>query len=584
MGAHSTGSLSPALSAPPRRWAAIAALAAGLAYAGALRCGFVIDDLHQIVENDWVTGFRHLPEVFASGVWDFEGRASSYYRPLMYVWYMTIHALAGKTPWVFHLGNLLLHVATTALITLVTARLLDEGTPGPAPGPLVPPASFAAGLLFALHPIHSEPVIWIAGACDVGMTLCSVAAVWLWIGARDPAWGRVAGAAVCALAAALFKEPGLATVVLLPACDLLVRREPMAPRRRLLRYAALGAAPAIYLGLRIHALGGLAPTAGGDPMPAGAWIGSVVVLASRQVTMLLLPARLSFWHVFTPPASLLAREVVIAATIVAFAVAAAWAASRASRPAAFALAILAVPLLPTFHLGALNQGIENVFAERYLYLPSFGFVVLAALAYRAIATRGVRAGRAASAALAIIAALYAAGTARRVPAWRDHLALWSDAVAKAPGSAAARMHFGMALLAAGRAGEGREALRSAGAQQPDLADRELAKAAAFMGRGLHRKAVLAFHAALALVPELPEAHFGLGVAYDALGWTDEAVREYGTTIALAPGHADAHNNLGILEARRGDMSRARVHFEAAVRLRPEDPEFRANLDRARGGR
>ena len=565
---------------PASRWAALAAVAAGVVYAGALQCGFVVDDVPQIVENDWVTSFRHLPEVFGAGVWDFEGRTSSYYRPLMYVWYMAIHVLAGKAPWAFHLGNVLLHVAATALVTLVAARLLEDG----APRPRILPAPLAAGLLFALHPIHTEPVTWIAGACDVGFALFAAAAVWLWITARDGAWGRVAGAAACVLAAALFKEPGVTIVLVLAAYDLLVRREPIAPRRRALRYAALAAALVVYLALRLHALGSLAPTAGANPMDAGAWAGSVVVLASRYLGSLLLPVRLSFWHVFVPPPSLLARDVLLAAAILAVAVVAAWAAARASRPAAFALALLAIPLLPALHLGVLNQGIENAFAERYLYLPSFGFVVLAALAYRAIAARGARAERAALSAVLAVAALYAAGTALRVPTWRDHLTLWSDAVAKAPESATARMNYGFALLAAGRAAEGSQALRSAASQQPDLVNRELAKAAAYMARGLTRKAIFAFHAALAMIPDLPEAHFGLGVAYDALGWTDAAMKEYETTIALAPGNADAFNNLGILEAQRGDMDRALARFETAVRLRPDDASFRANLDKARRSR
>lgn len=565
---------------PAARWAALAAAAAALAYAGTLRCGFVIDDVHQIVENDWVASFRHVREVFTSGVWDFEGRVSSYYRPLMYVWYMAIHALAGKSPWAFHLGNVILHAAATALVTLVAARLLDGG----APGPRILPAPLAAGLLFALHPIHTEPVAWVAGACDVGFALFAVAAVWLWIDARDGAWGRVAAAAFCVLASALFKEPGVTTVALLAAYDLFARPERIAPGRTALRYAALAAAPAVYLALRLHALGSFAPTAGGNPMDAGTWARSVLVLASRYVESLAVPVGLSFWHVFVPPPSWLSGDVLLAAAVLAAAAGALWAAARASRAAAFAVALLAIPLLPAFHLGALNQGIENAFTERYLYLPSAGFVVLAALAYRAVAARGAAASRAALAGVTAVAALFAAGTVLRVPVWRDHLTLWSDASAKAPGSAAARMNYGFALLAAGRAAEGNEALRSAAAQQPELADREVVKGAAYMTRGLTRKAILAFHAALAINPELPAARFGLGVAYEALGWTDAAIKEYETTVALAPGHADAHNNLGVLEAQRGDIERALAHFETAVRLRPDDPSYRANLEKALSAR
>lgn len=597
---------------PPARfgsaagWAALAAAAAALAYAGALSCGFVIDDVHQIVENDWVTSFRHLPEVFGSGVWDFEGRTSSYYRPLMYVWYMAIHAIAGKAPWAFHLGSVLLHAAATALLTLVAARLLGDGEG--AHRSLFLPPPLAAGLLFALHPIHTEPVAWVAGACDLGFALFGLAALWLWMKAQESAhsssqnlppasttvkherqtrpgaWGRIVAASVCVLASALFKEPGVTIVVVLVAYDVLVRREPIVPRLRALRYAVLSAAPLIYIGLRLHALGTFAPTAGGPSMGASTWAGSIVVLASRYLQFLLLPVNLSFWHAFVPPSSLLSLDVVLAGTTLLVAILAAVITARKSRAAAFALALLVIPLLPAFHLGALNQGIENVLAERYLYLPSAGFVLLAAFAYGAIASGSERAERLALTTVLAVAALYAAGTALRVPVWRDHLTLWSDAAAKAPDSAAARMNHGFALLAAGRTEEGDLALRSAASQQPELIDRELAKAAAYMDRGLTRKAIFAFQAALAMRPDFPQAHFGLGVAYDKVGWMDAAIHEYERTIELAPDHADAHNNVGILEAQRGDMVKALAHFETALRLRPDDADFRANLERARGSR
>jgi hypothetical protein len=52
-------------------------------YANTLRNGLHVDDQYQIVTNPWIRSLRNLPAIFSSGVWDFDGRVSSYYRPMM---------------------------------------------------------------------------------------------------------------------------------------------------------------------------------------------------------------------------------------------------------------------------------------------------------------------------------------------------------------------------------------------------------------------------------------------------------------------------------------------------------------------
>jgi hypothetical protein len=67
----------------------------------------------------------------------------------------------GANPTGYHLTNLLLHLACSGLVLLITrAVLVDRWLP-----------AAAAGLIFALHPAHVEPVIWITGRVDTFSTL-----------------------------------------------------------------------------------------------------------------------------------------------------------------------------------------------------------------------------------------------------------------------------------------------------------------------------------------------------------------------------------------------------------------------------
>lgn len=552
-------------------------LAAAVAvYLNTLPNGLVIDDVHQIAENDWITSPRHLGEIFSRGVWDFEGRSSSYYRPLMYVLYTGVYAVAGRAAWAYHLLNILFHAGATLLVAMLARQAFPRSAPR-APALLAPP--FVAGLLFATHPIHTEPVAWSAGIADLGLTLFGLLALWCHATAAERGWGRDAGSVIALLLALLCKETAVVIPLLAIAYDVLFLEPPERTPRLVRGLALFAVAGAIYGGLRVHALGGLAPTAGRIELGAAAYALAVLALLAGYIEKLVLPVGLNFWHQFAPPSSLLSAAAAGAACIAGITAAAAFA-LRANRTARFAFVVFVVPLLPSFYLGALNQGLENAFAERYLYLPSVGFVLLLALAIEAVRLRAARHGALVLAAVLLLAGTYAAATIARNRAWKDHLSLWSDAVLKSPGSAVARMNYGAALIGAGRIDEGRAEMRRAAAMSPGLVDREIAKAAAYLAKGLHVKAILTLHTALALDPSCAPAHYNLGLVYESRGQIDAAAAEYEKALALRPDYAEAHNNLGILYAEQGRLDRALAHFESAARLRPDDPGYRANLERA----
>ena len=560
--------------------AALAVFVAAVAvYANAIPNAFVVDDIHQVVENDWIMGVRHVPEIFSRGVWEFEGRSASYYRPLMYVFYMAAWSLVGLAPWGYHLLNVLLHAAASVLVFAVAHRVLPGGA-APARSPWLA-APFVAGLVFAVHPIHTESVAWVAGIADVGMTVFGLLALWLYLVADGRERVVMPLAALSFLAATLFKEPGIVLPLVMLAYEATVRRDRWNTGRVALRLAPFAIAGAVYVGLRVHALGGFALTSAA-PLTPGRHVLALLALFAGYVEKLLVPVNQNFWHVFVPPESFGSPAAWTALAVVAAALTAAWIAARRSAVVSFGVMLVLLPLLPAFHIGALNQGLENAFAERYLYFPSVGAALLAGLAARHV-TR-LTAPRIAVPVLlvSLVITAGAVATVRRNTTWKNGLTLWTDAVGKSPGSAIARMNYGAALLYAGRSEEGVRELRMAAGIQPALVDRQIALGAAYAGKGRVKQAILAFHTALALDPRSAAAHYALGLIYEQRGAVDRAIREYEAALALEPSYAEAHNNLGVLYAEQGRVDRALPHFDAAARLRPGDPDYRANLARARG--
>jgi Flp pilus assembly protein TadD len=547
-------------------------------YANTLRNGLHVDDQYQIVTNPWIRSLRNLPTIFSSGVWDFDGRISSYYRPMMYVLYSFVYAVAGTAAWAYHLLNVVLHTGASILSFLVARELLG---PLDARPPWWRAPALLVGLLFAVHPIHTEPVAWAAGVVDLSYAFFYLLAFYVLIRGRGRTrWILMALAAYAA--ALLSKEPAIT----LPAVALvywsLYEGRQLGIRGLARRVAPWVVVSAAYLVVRSLVLGSVAPQTSTISLSPGEYVLTAAALLGRFLRAEVFPTELNFWHVFAPVESLWSPEAVVALVTVAFwAVLLAWALRRRALVPAVGLTFAVLPLTPTLLLGSLNQGLENAFAERYVYLPSFGVVLLAGWAVAALEPRRVRLARALTAGLAALGVLGAAVTVQRNPVWKDSLSLWGDAVVKSPGSGMANLNYGFALMSAGQTGPGRRYVERGVSLAPLLVERHMRRAVNYAQSGRSKEAILAFHNVLVMDPRSAPAHYNLGVLYEQQGQAAMAVAEYQAALARDPTAADAHNNIGILYFTMGERDQAMTHLEEAVRLQPKDPAFRANLERAR---
>jgi Flp pilus assembly protein TadD len=598
---------SPTVHAPTHRVAlAAAALAAvaGALHANTLVNGFVYDDRWQVLKNGWLGDLANIPRAFTSNVWAFGGGVSNYYRPLMHVAYILTYAVAGLRPWAFHLVNVLLHVAVTVLVFLAARRAIaaaGTGERGALAGGIV------AGLLFGAHPIHTEVVAWVACVPDLVFALFALAAILLHAGGT---LGARAGA-VAFFFAGLFAKETMATVPLvLAAWDLAFERPRPSLASWVRRYAPYAFALVGYAALRLAVAPQLTLQRHAELGPAGYAI-NVFPLFAEHLRALVLPVRLSAFHLLHPIDSLLSVRGAVGVIVTAAFVAATFVAFRRAPAVFFALATVAAPLLPVLYIPALG---DNTFAERYLYLPSFGFVLLAGIAVAQVSERRPRAVPMAAAAVLALATAYGVGSVVRNAVWRDDFTLWSDTVAKSPDSASARNELGLLLDERGdipRAiAELEEAIRLSPnmarawnnlgvslqrAGRRDLAAEKLRRAieinpryaSAFVNlgnvaaeSGRLDDAVAAYGEAVRLEPSSVEHRISLGNALDARGERARALTEYRAALETDPRNADAHLHLGIALAQAGQLEEALRHLENAARLAPDDEIVLQNLARA----
>jgi protein O-mannosyl-transferase len=435
-------------------------LAAVLAvYGFTLGFGFVFDDHLQVERNPWLRSAEGLRLFLTRPFWGFNREqgplGSNYYRPVFGAFDSLLVHLYGLDPTAFHAASVALHLAVCLLVALGARRLIG--------GDGATAAALAAGLLFAVHPAHAEAVAWAGGQPDLLAAVFALIAVLAYLKVKD-AGGRFWIGPLAYLLACMAKETGVATVLVLVVVEATEwRREGslgLAIRRAAARLAPYGLALALYLGLRIHALGSFAPRNYGVTSSAAGAVAYGGALLARYLGFLVFPFPAKVLAVVPVPPLLsfttLAGLAAAGAVLVGLAVTA-WR-GLGRREIVLPLAFIFAFLLPVLRADAIGG---SNFAERYLYLPSVGFVWLVGL----LASRLARAPARRILAVAGLTAIAALGVAAamRAAIFRNDRTLFAAAVRENPGSEIAHNNLGMALYAQGHLKEAereyREALR-----------------------------------------------------------------------------------------------------------------------------
>jgi tetratricopeptide (TPR) repeat protein len=550
-------------------------LAVLVAYAIAPWGGLVWDD--QLVAKQQMAAIRTLADVLAPPG-DIPQWTYAYYRPVVLFSYVVDQALFGRGAAAGpHVLNVAYHLLATLFTWLLARRLLDLLPCGPA-GALV------AGLLFAVHPIHTESVSWITGRSDTLATMLLLPSLLLILRWRDV--GSVlalCAAAVLFLLALMAKEVALAGLLIAPLLMLFVPRPtPHQPAPSGLgpvvtwvaaAVAGLGAA-AVYWWLRAAAGSVASPLQPGTPLDLAA---KALRAAGYYLAKLVWPWPQSHFVSWD-----LVPDVPVAAGVIVMALAAAAGSLRLLRGdyrgvALTGLAWIACALAPSLAV-ALTGVAATPVAERYLYLPSVGLSLwVGALFCRAYAGRSAQ--RVAWAAAAVLAVGLGATMARGT-VWLSDLRLWTDAAEKGASHAVALIEFGKAQYLAEQFDAAEATFRRAGTQAGT--PRLRAIASYNLGNiSLHRRDVAEagrrFAAAVAADPSYPLGHYGLGRVLfeqgadrvrrgrigEAIGLIEEAESQLRESLRLNPAHANSHVQLARALAGRGELLRASGQLGAA---------------------
>ncbi|HUO06155.1 MAG TPA: tetratricopeptide repeat protein [Candidatus Binataceae bacterium] len=561
-------------STAPDTWLLAILIATALIYLRCLSNEFVFDDYYMILANryigDWSFFWKSLVNDAYWSTDPLHVPVSSYYRPIKDVWFAINIHLFGRHPAGWHAAMIALHLFVVWLVYRVAAELTRDHFA----------ALFAAGI-FALMPSHAETVVYPAA---IAQPLCAAfesAAFLVFLRQNDEdVSGRHRLAfSLLLYAGALLSYEGAITFPALIAAYVYIFRLSSSNER--MNHGALAAAMPYalmvipYLVIRYWVLGFITRPNPQNPVPMTGIEAFLTIPGAIAAYLKLLvvpwragPAyRLDVVTSITSPGFYL--SVAVLAVICAAAI---WLFRRNPRRNLylFCVAWFFIAIAPALNLSGLFS--EILIQDRYLYLASIAFCVMAADIAIDIARRGERWSQAVWAVGLCGVAAFASALFVVQGYWHDDATLFAQCAEVSPASEFWHYRLGVTMMAQGQNAKALPELESAVRLAPNYvaARYQLAQVYDALGDRAGFARATADWVKSFKHPPL-EAYTALATADDAAGdakGADDALKN----AEVLPGGIDAAAlTRAQLMLRHGDSKRADAALQPMLKREPDDP-------------
>ncbi len=494
------------------------------------------------------------------------------YIPLTFVSYQINYMLAGFTPWTYHLTNILLHTGNAMLVMWVVLLLLKRVRAiheSPLHNNII---AIFAGLLFAVHPLNTEAVAWLAGRKDLLSALFFLAAWGTYICYRmgETRQRRVSTywiGTFLFLCALLSKVMAMTLPAALILTDLWIEKRKWEWKMIVdkIPYAILSG---IFL---------IVGTAGKERILSQHSILETALMAAKSTVFylekFLLPIRLGVFYPYRGEISILQPGFFIPIAVmtmivggILWALHAAPLRSDIKRWALFGTLFFLVTLAPTFI--NFHKGGEMYFAsDRYPYVPMIGFIFIITNVFAMVAHRDAPAARLYMRwqwiVPGIIIITLTGLSYRQTKIWDSARTLFGNTLTLYPQSVAARSALATMDKNEGRYESAIKLLRD-GLGYGDDARLRMGLGTVYAKMGRVENAADQFNQAFALEPDNPEPLVGLGVLDEYNKKIPEAMEKYRQAVAMDSSYVSARNKLGSLLFEQGKMEEAEEQFRAAL--------------------
>lgn len=331
------------------------------------------------VINSWFLSddFAQIGKVLSGNLSVVWGREQGgFFRPLFILSYLIDTKIWGARSFGFHLTNVVFHSLNAFLTYLLSLRTVEDLKLTHRTRQMI---SIGAGVLFLLHPSHSEAVVWISGRADILATFFCLASLLSYLAyARSRRTSHLALSLVCFTLALTAKESAICLPLLVVGLGLFVK--PVQKDGRTLRQffaviAAYFSILLVFVAVRTVFIGSLVGGYGVSQHLnfSPAWLRDRLLEASVRSVLPALPSQLSRF-LFKP---LQSRAFILFSLACAGLVAAVIMLRRRwYRPSdlkeqnRFLIALVGLFLFALLPVINLRLTLYQTLGERFLYLPS----------------------------------------------------------------------------------------------------------------------------------------------------------------------------------------------------------------------
>lgn len=523
-------------------------------YALTLRNGFVnLDDPMLVTENTYVqeASLKNIGYVFTH----FDPEL---YIPITFLTYQLETWTLGPGAWHYHLFSLALHLIAIWLVYEIVQRFSKNKNIG-----------LVTALLFAVHPINAEAVLWVSARKDILSAVFFLASLLSFLLFQEKVNRRWYYLSLALFGLALGSK---VTVVTLPIILIALIGKPKDLAQWVKRIG-----PFLFLALVF----GIVAVLGKGAVNEQFQIMSFMLMAFRSIlfylTLIIAPSGQSAIHSIEPH-DVFSPLLPVAVTVVIFA---SWITFRYRTKSRLVYAgwiFFLITLAPSFlHY---TRGNENFMlgSERYMYLPSIGiFLIITSLIHafwqKEWITQPTRLVGAICMVLIIVVMSYL--TVLRTFVFENPVIFSIDILQKNPEDGRTWYNLGVALEDASRPMEAEEAYLNALKVKPNLADAAINLGLLFLKEGRTEEGMTMLKHATIIRPEYFKGHFNHGVALQNAKKFSEAEVAYRKTIELFPDFPMARRNLATVLGAQKKFSEAMTEYEALAEI---DPTFRAEFE------
>lgn len=486
-------------------------IAAGSAvYANSVGGKFLWDDELLVSGNPAIKSWSNAPDILKGRQTGARGTVIFMYRPVQFLSYMADHSLWGLDARGYHVTGIMIHILVALSIYrfayIISKNLLT---------------AFLAGLLFAVNPLNTEAVSYISGRADPLSALFIFLGVILYVRSEEAGKkGYYYLMLLCWVSAVLSRESSLIFPLLLLAYHVSFGKKAD------WRYLS-----PLFIGVLLYAV--IIPNGRniymGCPTSIAERLPGFFASITSYMRLLLAPAGLHMEYgnrlfAWSDPAVIFG--IAVSVSLTAFALARRGASGGRDGIFCFSVLWFFAALLPYSNILPMNA----YMAEHWLYLPLFGFVLIAAKWFSAMITGRFR--RLSIAAVTCVVLAFSAITVAQNRYWEDPTRFYETTIRYSPGSH--RLYYNLGIQ--------------------------------YRNSSRLRDAIDCYGKAIGLSPDNPSYYNNRANAYAQEGEFEKAISDYTKAIELDPAHINAYLNRATAYRESNQPEKAAKDLEKAESL------------------